>query len=811
MKKQILILLLILNGVFSFAQTTFQLANKAYSYKEYNKAINLYKKALKIESSNENIQSIHFNMAESFRNINLYQDALTSYKNAMQSGLKNTETLRGYQQCLLLTGNYSEASLQLEEYVKLNSSDELANMLLKSVQFASKNETDVSVNVKNEKTINSPNSDFAPAIVYDKILFTSTRPGNYRKTWNYTGQNFSDFYEVKCNNTKELNLKNPSLIEGVINTEFNDGTITCNPITNEIYYMQCNGIDGTQENCLIYATYYDKKKKTWDKIRKINLGPNGFSYGHPALSPDGNMLYFTSDMKGSLGGKDIWRAQKENGTWAKAENLGPTINTIGDECYPFLIGDTLCFSSNGLPGYGGLDIFISKLNNNIPETPQNLRQPINSNTDDFAALFFNDYSGMFSSNRPNGAGDDDIYSFVYIRINATGTITDTSGLPIDSAEVTLYINDSIKYITMTDSLGIYNFKTLKQDESYKVKVVKKGFYQDSLLFNTNNIKTSILMSKASGYNLDLSIRDSVIVPAIDSTAIRQQQDSAALAGANTPKIKLVKENERVRKVIVYYAFSKWNVYKTNKPELDYVVKYMKNHPDEKVLLDSHTDERSSDEFNMRLSKKRSIDVIQYMVKNGIDSNRIAYKAWGESSPVVKLAKTEKDHQLNRRTEFTFMLDDEFAQTITSGQYIAAQTYFGPEDLGNTTVTTSASTPETATISNSATTPINPVSTLRPRQKNKNKVSFSVQFASYKEKVDPSVYQSIVDKFPDQEIHIVKNQNDETYKYNIGVFASFDHALELVTKLREYGFPCFITAYYKNKRISVPEAKRLANE
>lgn len=442
-------------------------------------------------------------------------------------------------------------------------------------------------------------------------------------------------------------FQSPKPAPGLLNMEYHDGPATFNKDYTEIYLNRTfvHKDKGKKDNQsirthLLKIFYATRKNGKWGKLVPFFLNSDEYSVGHPALSPDGNTLYFVSDMKGGSGGTDIYSCTRESGIWSNPKNLGREINTFGNEMFPFITdnGD-LCFASDGHPGFGGLDIFISRMVDGKWTTPENLGLPLNSSWDDFSlAEYKNTGKGLFCSNRPEGKGADDLYCFKRLPVEkpiapppppdmVSGCVKDKiTREPIPDATVFLLDNESGKVLIIkTKPNGC--FKTpVKKGTYYLVKAMQNGYIADCLPFTFEVTLTQT----------DLSIPRDLL---LDKLTINR-------------KFKL--EN-------IYYDFDKWNIRKDAEPSLNNLVTIMKENAIT-VELGSHTDCRGSDEYNARLSQHRAESAVQYIVSKGIEPSRITAHGYGESQLVNKCSNgvtcTEAEHQANRRTEFKVISTNE---------------------------------------------------------------------------------------------------------------------------------------------------------
>ncbi len=779
MKKNIFILIFAftVNGCL-IAQTLLQSANLAFDREQYAKAIDFYKRALDHEKKTESIQSIYFKLGESYRFMNNMNEAKINFEQSYKNGNTTPLLYQRFAITLLETGNYNEAKKYAEEYLKTNPNDKKALQLISTCDFAIKQETDHLIRVRNEQKLNSPESDYGICKVKNKIFFASSRfDKENKKTFKFTGQAFSDFYESVFNE-KNFSFDEPVRINGRINSDYNDGTLSFDEQNKILYFSQCNGQNGKKDFCGIYFSTYDDNKSEWTEPKELPASAGAYNIIHPSISKDGKTLYFVSDMPGGKGGKDIWRINKLNDDqWGTPVNLGSPVNTEFDEEFPHFYQDSvLYFASNGHEGFGGLDLYYSIYTNDTFSFPQNLKMPVNSSYDDFDLTFVTNGFGLFCSNRPGGSGDDDIYSFYYIQILIDGTITDDHNNPLEKATILLKGDDGSAFITYSNENGKYNIPNIKPEINYKIFSLKTGYKDDSTSLSTMHY---IPQTDSTNFTFDFKLE-------------RIKLDTFAFDTAT--QIKLVKEKDIVKKVIVYYAYSKWNVLQKDKTELDFVAGYLKENPSFNVLLDAHTDERSSDTFNLKLSVKRAIYVADYLIKNGINSDRIAFKGWGKSNPVFKHASNETEHQSNRRTTFNFVYDEEFKSMINSEGYIAVSNNIAKK-INSILTTNPYGTIPSETYSNQV------------KQKEDTQapfitatVDYRVQIISSAVLVPPANYLKLETNIPDCKVIYTKDNTDNTYKYTIGSYKTYAEATNLLKKVRELGYSGFVVIYKNGQRM-----------
>jgi peptidoglycan-associated lipoprotein len=396
--------------------------------------------------------------------------------------------------------------------------------------------------------------------------------------------------------------------------------------------------------------YSTKTGDKWSEPKNIGILPDSVVAAHPALSPDGKTLYFVSDMAGGSGGKDIWMATRnsESDGWSKPKNLGPDINTTGNELFPFVRSDgTLYFSSDGLIGMGGLDIFKAVPQPDGSWIVQNMKAPINSSADDFGITFEDgNESGIFSSTR-KGKGNDELYSFEFppLKFNITGLVKDEkTGAAISASIVRLIASDGSNLQAETGSGGDFKF-ALKPDVDYIFLASKQGYLNGKEKESTKGQEKS---------------RDFLVT------------------------IQLTPIDKPIELPNIFYDFGKWDLRPESMVSLDKLVETLNDNPKVTIELMSHTDSRDTEEYNLALSQKRAQSVVDYLIGKGIELDRLTAKGYGESRPKVvdasiaaldpflkigttlseqyinSLANDEQKeiaHQINRRTEFMVLRTD----------------------------------------------------------------------------------------------------------------------------------------------------------
>jgi peptidoglycan-associated lipoprotein len=473
-------------------------ADDAFADQQYLTALTRYQKAYsKVRSNKVERDRISFRMADCYRMMNNMKKAEIAYKRLATSKYVKTDpkVLLYYGDALKTNGNYNEAINQYKAYLDKVPNDPRAQRGIETINQAKEwIKNPGKYEVKWEKKINSKDDDFAPCYAdktHNSIIFTSDREASMGKDVDdWTGKRFSDLFLARKDRKGEWNTPIPADVTEVLNTKANDGVARFNNRFNTMYFTRCWNEPKKKNGCAILKISRSGNT-VWGDPEILSLASDSSTViGHPTLTNDENTLYFSADLPGGYGGKDIWMVTKKGNTkksgYSRPENLGPDINTTGDELFPFIREDSiLYFSSNGLPGMGGQDIFRSVKVNGKWSKPENMKYPINSPADDFGIVFNPDEpeEGYFSSNRPGGKGSDDIYSFVVppLLFTLQGTVTDDRTLqPVQGALVKLNGTNGKTLQYNTDDKGKYSFNKnqIAPNTTYEILVVKKDYFNE---------------------------------------------------------------------------------------------------------------------------------------------------------------------------------------------------------------------------------------------------------------------------------------------------------------------------------------------
>ncbi len=465
-------------------------ANKLFEKFSYPEAAEAYKKILAKEDSPE----AKIKLAECYRMMNRPLDAEYWYSQVVDLSESDDINKLHYGYALKANGKFEEARQMFLEYSHLVPADTRGLRQEEACSMAEFFLTDPSIYTITNLSINSAESDFGPAFYKDKgLVFASARGMQFKdKMYNWTGKPFLDLYLAEREGQEDPTaLGTPKFFKGELNTWMHEGTVTFSKDHSVMYFTRDNyfkGRKGKDEEGVIKLKIFEARWKgdKWADIKELPFNNDMFSCGHPALSADGQALYFVSDMPGGYGETDIYVSYKTGDSWGSPENLGPEINTEGREMFPFLAEDgTLYFASDALPGLGGLDIFSSKNMEGVWTPPENLRYPINTNADDFGYIIDGENEeGYFSSNRAGGKGDDDIYAFNKATFMINGVVVQCETQdPIEGAVVQLLENEVVMQEFTTYADGAFTFP-IEAGKTYTVIASKANFSEGNQKVNT---------------------------------------------------------------------------------------------------------------------------------------------------------------------------------------------------------------------------------------------------------------------------------------------------------------------------------------
>ena len=612
-------------------------ASKTYR-KVYNKLTKREDRPLRGE--------VAFKMANAYSRLRQTARAAGAYQNAINFGYPDSMAYLYLGQALQAEGKYQQAIDAYRKFLEKVPGNKVAQNGIDGCTNSMSHKEKTRYRVSQAKLFNSSRSDFAPMFLdkeYDRLYYTSTNEkvtGNARSE--ITGMKKGDIY-VSAKNDKGVWQK-PEPAEGELNSEFDEGIVSFTPDGQTMYLTKARRELNANTGVEIYTSTRSDAK--WSAPVKYEITADTLSsYGHPAVSPDGTWLYFTSDMPGGKGGKDIWRINLKERA-GSLENLGDWINTPGDDCFPYCRSDSvLYFASDGHPGYGGLDLFRAEMQPSGGWTVVNMGKPMNSTADDFGITFGPGEYGFFSSNRGDARGYDHIWAFELpdLKINISGWVLDKDEEPVPNAVIRIVGDDGSNQKQVAKPDGSFSFP-LRRGVSYVMLAGAKGF------LNARQEFTSDIAEEDAEYNVDFF-----------------------LASINKP---VVVEN-------IFYDFDRATLRPESKAALDSLADVLRDNPNVTIEMASHTDRHGTDEYNLSLSGRRAQSVIDYLISVGIKPDRLQSQGYGESRPKTITKKLAREHpnfkegdvlteeyilalpedqqaeadQINRRTEFQVLSID----------------------------------------------------------------------------------------------------------------------------------------------------------
>ncbi len=623
-------------------------ADEQFARGEYFDASKTYRKIynkLKPREQRAERAEVAAKMAECHRLLGQDARAAAAYQNALRYGYPDSSIMLRLAQAQHGQGAYAQAVGTYEEYLAAHPDDRLAQRGLAGARKAAelkKNKTRYVV--KNATLFNSRRSDFSPMFNGEVLYFTTTNEkvkGTNRSE--ITGMKRSDIWMAKKN--EQGVWQRPEAVEGELNSEWDEGICSFTPDGSTMYLTRAIRKAGSNTGTEICTS--TRSDAQWSAPVKFEITADTISsYGHPAVSPSGEWLYFSSDMPGT-GGKDLWRINLRERA-GSLENLGEAINTPGDEVFPYLLTDSvLFFSSDGHPGLGGLDIFRATLSPSGGWLVENMGSPINSEGDDFGITYASPgkEAGYFSSNRGDGRGYDHLYSFELpdLKILISGWVLDKDEEPVPNAVIRIVGNDGSNQKAVAKNDGSFSFP-LRRGVSYVMLAGAKGYLNAKQEFTSDDAEED------AEYGIDF-----------------------ILASLSKPNIL---EN-------IYYDLDKATLRPESKSALDELAQMLRDNPNITIEMASHTDRHGSDEYNIDLSHRRAKSVVDYLIESGIAADRLQAQGYGESRPKVVskrinrefpqfpegqvldeeyiLSLSEEDQeaadQVNRRTEFQVLTFD----------------------------------------------------------------------------------------------------------------------------------------------------------
>ena len=620
----------------------FKKAEQSYAIGEYYAASINYKKSYsRCTPKEKDKRAVRaFMMGECYRHIGYTQKAMAAYTNAIRYNIPDSMAYLHLGRQQLKAGQYKQAAQNFNQYLEFDPSNELARSGLLSCELGPQWKAKPNqYKIKKEAVFNSRRSDYSPMLVgddADQLVLSSTRKEAAGDDISgITGLKFGDLFFSRKN--EQGKWQPVDVIEGEVNTEYDEGASCLSPDGKTMYFTRCSSDPDYPRYAEIWQS--QRSDASWSKPTKCVISRDTLtSFAHPAVSPDGQWLYFVSDAQGGEGGLDIWRTRILESGFGGMENLGRPINTAGDEMFPsFRPNGDLYFSSDGHPGMGGLDIFIAHEDSIRGTIVENQQYPLNSSADDFGMTFEGVHNrGYFSSSRNDGKGWEHIFSFECPEIlqTVTGWVYEKDGYELPEALVYMVGNDGTNLKLSVKGDGSFT-QVLKPDVDYVLLGTCKGYL---------NVKNEIRVEDAEEsheYTLQFPLPPINVPVLIDN---------------------------------IFYEFDRADLTPESTEALDKLVEMMNENPNITIELSAHCDYRGNDDYNQRLSQRRAESVVRYLIQHGVARDRLTAVGYGESRPKIitkKLAETllagdpkVKVHETDTLTEtYILAFNDKDAQEV----------------------------------------------------------------------------------------------------------------------------------------------------
>lgn len=640
MKKAVYIIVcLLLTAVAAGCRTPkLSEADAQFQRGEYYDASVTYKKVYnKLRKKEERPQrgEVAFKMGRCYRLLNMSARASAAFQNALRYEYPDSTTHFMLAQALHADGKYAAALRSYDKYLEFCPDDSLAINCAEGCRTAQEIRARGSrYVVKQAKLFNSRRADFCPMYLgadCDQIYYTSTtEKATGDKKSEITGMKNADVFFSKKNEKGEW--ERPEPVEGELNTEFDEGIVAFSPDAQTMYLTKARRELNAPTSVEIYTSTRSDAK--WSAPVKFEITADTLStFGHPAVSPDGEYLYFVSDMPGGYGGKDIWRISLKE-RQGSLVNLGPDINTEGNDDFPYVRSDgSLYFSSDGHPGMGGLDIFRATTVGDPADLRwkvENMGFPINSAGDDFGITFGKGEDGFFSSNRGDARGFDHIYSFEYdpVRITIEGLVMDKDEEPVKNAIIRIVGNDGSNQKEVARDDGSFSF-ALQRGVKYVMLAGAKGYLNQKQEFASDSTME------------DANYWVEFILPSISKPSVVEN---------------------------IFYDYDKADLRSESKTALNELIAVLHDNPNVTIEMASHTDRWGSDAYNINLSERRAKSVVDYLVENGISRDRLQPHGYGKSRPKTV---TKRIARLYPQFKEGDILTEEFIKTLSEEDQQAA--------------------------------------------------------------------------------------------------------------------------------------------
>lgn len=810
-----LLIFVAFNPLHSQSSRLLKQAEKRYSANNFAGAVDSWKKVFDQSAGNKTRQQLSYNIGEAYVQMNQLPEAITWLSDACNSGDAPVDwlILKAVVHLRLNQTNLAEKTVN-QALEKQPYSRQLTDML-EMIQRWQKQQTKPDFIFRPLEAVNSPFSDYAALWNENRLLVSSSRPTNARDRFDgRTSEYFSSIFESRMNSFGDFE----KLKQINIGSNYNIGTLTFDPQHQRVFFTKCKN---SIRRCMMMVADYDPANSRIGKAKRVSFSAKNVHYGHPFVREDGKFLYFVSDMAGGYGGKDIYRISlRDDGGFGLAINMGPQVNSTDDELFPTAIGDSLLlFSVDRYTGFGGLDIYASRLFDENALRPIHLNYPFNSQADDFYLnLKNNSVEGFLSSNRA-GKDNDEIYYFdaFPLRILLEGEVREeiTNKL-LAGTEISVDAGNHENFNLTTDSLAFYQL-TVPLSDKIAITAEKSGYFPERRVLKVADTtqlirqdfslalltfpaaisgfvrdresqlpmpEEKVTINGPGGFSLETFTNtlgeyrfDSLKPNNIYTVRVSKEgyfNESRVCRIPETRKpILLNKQNgvdmdfeltaiqEKKEVVInnIYYDFDKATLRESSKIELNKLVAMLRETPQVVVQINAHTDTRGSHAYNDKLSNERAASVVNYMTLSGINPARMVARGFGKTNPLLPNAQSESEHQANRRTTFTV--------TGTNFQPVISEV---------------------------------------PVLRKTDKLVYRVQLMASSTYYPPENYFSVL-KTVIPGIRFSVNQSGSLYRYEAGDSFRLADAESLKSQIIAAGFTdCFIVPYYAGERISMDQAK-----